>query len=299
MALRMQRLTCSIGEPATFWFTEEVAAFVAGISWFSLTYGNTDHEVYQMELSLNYTSDANQITVTPQATMQDGSGHSLNTTESTVTITVLAWTGTLPNTVAIGQVLGLTSGDEGPSGGIPVPGSPVQIGQAILSGFNLQYSSQHNVLHVSAGASPMVGSSLGYISASAAMRDGSGNNAQTATIDGQLLMASASVPGFVTATATSAPGNQAAVQVPVTMPDAKKLTGAAVFLTSFTVAYPGSGDHYVKTIGAGVTDWCVSNVNVVTLSNLSAFMQDNSGHTEDDSSSSAQVVVIGILEEKQ
>src|SRR3954447_24730660 len=99
MALITQRLTCSLTESATFYFDEEVVGSIVGISRFSLTFGNTDHEILQVRLALQVTLEGNVITVTPQATMEDASGNHANRSESSVTIVILAWTGSVPSAV--------------------------------------------------------------------------------------------------------------------------------------------------------------------------------------------------------
>src|SRR5690348_3768197 len=130
MALLTQRLTTPVGRTVQFGFGEDVAAHLVGISRFELTYGTStgDHWVREVKLSLSHGSTGNQVSVTVNASMDDNTGHSLDTVDSLVTITVLAWTGSQPDTLAFGPVLGLSNGNEGPSGGINAPGSgtPIQ-----------------------------------------------------------------------------------------------------------------------------------------------------------------------------
>lgn len=295
MALVTQRIITPVGRTVQFGFGESVAAYLVGISRFVLTYGivSGGHWVEQVKLSLSHSATGSQVSVTANASMSDKSGHTLDAGDSLVTITVLAWTGSQPDTLALGPVLGLPSGSAGPSGGIGVPGSGTPIQAALLSGFDLSFgSTDREVYSMSAVASATVSGSTGLVQASAGMSDSSGNSASTATIDGWLLLASTSAPGLVAQPLQPQTTNE--VQVNLQVPQGQRLVDAAVFLTGFQVQYPDT-NHYVLMVGAGALDWCISGDSTVLLSGASSFIYDTSGNRQDDSNSSASLLVVGVL----
>src|SRR3954452_18865531 len=262
MALITRRLTCSFNESVTFYFDQPVTQSIVGISRFSLSFGNADHEMLRVSLSLQVTPESNNISVTPQASMEDSSGHELDETASTITIVILAWTGVSPGTIAVGQGSALPNSEQGPSNGVQGPGT-VLIAQALLTGFNFVYDAQHWVLQIGAAAAPSSNGELGYIQATASMKDSSGSTASTATINGTLLLASNSAPGLVVDTKKT-PNTTGLVPVPLSaLPANYVLTDAAVFLSGFQVTYRDSGDHWVMTFGAGVTDWAITAADTV------------------------------------
>lgn len=295
MALVTQRLTTPVNRQVQFGFGETVASYLVGVSRFELTYGEDtgDHWVQQATLTLTHSSTGTQVSVTANASMNDCSSHSLDTADSLVTITVLAWTGSQPDTLAIGPVTGLPNGSEGPAGGIAVPGTSTPIQAALMSGFDLSYgSSDKEVYKVAAGVSATVSVNAGYVLARGAMTDSSGNNASTATVDGWLLLASTAAPGMVVQTGQHQTANQ--VRVTFQLPQGQRLVDAAVFLTGFQAQYSGT-NYWVLSVGAGVLDWCISSDDTVLLSNARAILCDKSDHAQDDSNSFAQWLVIGIL----
>ncbi|MDT7950752.1 MAG: hypothetical protein RQ966_04530 [Acetobacteraceae bacterium] len=292
MALLTQRFTTPLGRACTFGFPDPVVGCLVGLSRFSLTFGSTDHMIKEIHLSTQVAQDGKAVTVTVNASMQDTSGHQIDLAESTATITVLAWTNEMPVTLAVGGVTGLVNGSRGPSSGIATPGGSV-ISQAVLSGFHLDYGDKHDVLSVNAQASTSINGSLGYVNAAAGMQDASGHSAPNPTIDGTLLLASVQAPGLVVGTLQTQTRNPA--NVTLSVPSGYILADAAVMLSGFTVQYPGTGDHWIKTIGAGALGCSISGANVVTLSDARAFMSDNSGHRQDDANSNVSLVVIGIL----
>ena len=292
MTMYSRRVVTPLNRTVSFFFETEIVSYLAGIAYFEITYGKTDHLLKEVHLSTKWEHPSgNIILVTVEADIKDDSGDDIDSQDSLATVVVLAWD-TLPSTVAFGSVTGLANGQTGPGGGIPITGPPV-ISVAFLSGFDLSYQDDNWIKSASAGAalgSPT--SNLGYITASAAMADSSGHNATTATVDGWLLAASVADPGFAVIEQADLQ-TQNPVTVRFSVPAGQAVVDGAVLLQNFSVQYPVS-NNWIKTLGAGAMDWSIDG-NAITLTNARAFMWDNSGHYQDDNNSNASLVVVAVL----
>jgi len=306
MAFTVQYQTVQANGSAIFNIPGSVSSYIVGISNFSFTFGNTDHHVQQLSLSLGLpgqpmsTADQTQIPVQVQATLSDASGHMIDSAQSSVTVAILAWTG-----AASAQVmLESATVNNNQNTSIPVPtGTPVSGLQSIVSGFDLAYPSgvDHDVQAVGIGISAL-SQTQGFASlgGNASMNDASGNycngsGGTTATVTGSLLATSLSSPGLVMQALLQQQTNDVSVNLGTTLAD------AVVLITGFQLQYPGSVDHWIKTIGAGPTSYKlwggppVSPYNAnVEIFNAQALMSDNSGHSQDNTASNVSLVVIGV-----
>lgn len=304
MAFTVQYQTVPANGSAIFNFPGSVSSYIVGISNFSFTFGNTDHHVQQMSLSLGLpgqpasTADQTQIPVSVNATLSDASGHTIDSEQSSVTVAILAWTGAANPQV----MLESATVNNGQSSNVPVPtGTSVSGLQPLVSGFELAYPSgvDHDVQFVGIGisASPQ-NPGFASLNGTASMNDASGNYANgsgdtTATVTGSLLATSLSSPGLLTQILLSQQTNN-----PVNVNFGTQLADAIALITSFRLQYPGNTDHWVKTVGAGATGLFVAPSGppseYVQFNNVQALMSDNSGHSQDNTASNVSLVVIGI-----
>lgn len=288
MSLEMQSQNVAVnGGSTTFTFNDDIQQFLAGIASFSLSYGDDDHYVEQISITLNANKPSSKIvTVGANAILKDASGHSIDLNNSYVTVSVIAWTGSSQPAVLLSSPYTVQNGNQ--SGNIPLPGSSDTILQAVLQGLYLNYSAtDHEVSAVSAAVGASQNQNQGFISASAFMFDASGNEAVNPTATSALIATTLPDPGFVVATFQGQSAD--AVSIPMPAP----ITAAVSFLTGFQAKYPSS-DHYIQTIGAGPNVTNVSDPNHARTSGVWAWMNDINGHSQDSNSSFASIVVVGL-----
>jgi hypothetical protein len=290
-----QSQTFQPNSSADFIFPNQVTQYLAGVASFQFSYGVIDHKVQQFGLSLastsSYDSTANQSTVRVTATgiLSDASGNTLNADASYVTVSVLAWTGIANPDLVLSASYTAASG--GQSSNINLPGSLLPLLNAGLSGFNLNYGSDdYHVGSIMAQVAPGQNGSQGFLTAQAYMRDASGDQAQNPTASGVLLANTATNSGLVIQPYTRQDvGEQ---NIPMGVP----LSSAMALLTGFQVQFPDGDDHHVLKIGAG-PDACYVNPNDSTrvlTSGVWAWMSDQHQTGQDNTKSSASILVIGI-----
>jgi len=290
--IEIQSQNVKLNGTTQFNFTGSVAQYLAGIASFQLQFEREeDHHVEQMSIQLQTNKpSSNQVTVEAIVVLQDDSGHSIDTTASYVTVTVIASSSSFSSGLLLSPSYTVSS--PGDSTGITLPGPTDPILQSVLGGFYLSFgSTDHEIAQVEASVGVGQNSNAGYLKVTADMNDASGNHAVDPTASGALIATSLSDPGFVVASYT---GQHSGEQTPA-IPMGATITGAVSFLTRFHVQYPGSSDHHVRTIGAGPDQTTVDsgdNTKAQT-SGVQAWMSDASGNTEDDTNSYASIVVVG------
>lgn len=287
MSLEMQSQNVAVnGGSTTFTFDDDIQQFLAGIASFSLTYGDDDHYVEQISITLNANKPSSKIlTVGATAILKDASGHNIDLSNSYVTVSIIAWTGANTTDVLLSPPYTIQNGNQ--VGDIPLPGSSDPILQAVLQGLYLNYSAtDHEVSAISASVGASQNQNQGVISASASMFDASGNEAVDPTATGALIATKNPNPGFIVATYQGQSGD--AVSIPMSAP----VVDAVSFLTGFQAKYPSS-DHYIQTIGAGPNVTKADGTDQVRTSGVWAWMNDINGHSQ-GSDSFASIVVVGL-----
>lgn len=249
----------------TFNFENPIESHVVGISYWEFEYDDSgQHHVLSMVLSLGTTQPNNQqLDVTVTAHMDDDSGNSLDDGDSWVTVTCIAVTQAADTNVKLANDTGISNG--GSSDPFPVPGGTLNIKQAFLSGFEVAYDGgDHEVEEVQLSAGINVVDLNATITASASMKDSSGNSADTTTIDGGLVVSNVTEAGLL---ARSLPDQQSSGSVatrwaPGTAADWSASGGALTYTgadedsltwadtAAGTYAVQSSAADYVKTTGA-------------------------------------------------
>lgn len=276
-----------------FNFDDDISQYAVGISSFNFTY-TEDHHVQQLSLSLTVNQTGpQQISVTVNGVLSDASGHTIDVTNSYVTVVVVAWTGAATTTNLLSAAFAVGPDSQSPS--INLPDSNLSVLQAGMAGFYFAYpGTDHHVLGVTAAVGSKHVGSQGYIDAQAVnMWDDSGNNAQNPTATGFLIASSDPKPSFVVKPYTAQDYTQQ------TIPMGMLLSDAIVLLTSFQVQFPDNDDHQIRNIGAGPNTWKVATddktqLSSVVSSGVWAWLGNDSGYNQDTSLSSASIVVIGI-----
>ena len=291
LEIQSQNVALTSGSVTTFNFDYDVTQYVAGIASFLLTFGDDDHHVEQMSISLQVNKPSSRsITVRAIPILNDASGNSINLGDSYVTVAVLAWTGTPTTAIVLSPQYTIGSGES--SSNIPLQGGSNPTLQAVCCGFNLTYGDDdHEVAYVQASVGAGASGNQGYITASASMNDSSGNRASDPTAIGALIATSPQNAGIVVVPYSAQ--NEAPATISMGYPVSK----AVSLLTGFQVRFPSNDDHHIRTIGAGPNDTQVNyldNTQVVT-SGVWAWMYDDSDNNQDDNASFADIVVIGLL----
>jgi len=285
------------GNLIQFNFNKTVIAYTVGITAFRLSYGsNDDHWVQNLVIKISGgvnespVAVPNQVGVTVTMELQDSSGHSIDPSNSVVWPMCIAITDSAQVNTNMSNVYGI-SNNSYQTVSLPNSQSGYSVANSFLSGFNLSYNNgDHQVLLAQAGCglSPNYSTSSGQLSASAAMQDAKGNKVDVATIDAGYIASAYSSPGFGVGEAS----NQTDNSLPVAINGLTSVSQAVVLIKNWRVQY--NSVHNVQTLQVGSWGDLVFSDNTVTLPNLSAKLSDNSGHVQDDSSSSCDVLVVGL-----
>lgn len=299
MPLQFQKQTLNRDDQAEFEFDAPIASYLVGISRFYLTYGSEDHHVKRISVGLTANKSGSQrVSVTPTLILSDSSGNVIDTADSVVDVVVLAWTGASPGSLVLASQDSIPS--NGRSNPIALPDSNLAINQAVLTGFDLAYSgSDHHVDSAYAAVGAISEGTDGSITGKADMADKSGNRAGSPTFNGGLIAASEDDLGFVLATLDNqqlTKGTKTVDFTDLVPPGTANLKSATALITRFAVEFATSSDHHVKSLGAGC-DNCffdAQNLLKVVVQNPYALIRDDSNHSQDNSKSSVDLLVVGI-----
>lgn len=280
------------GGTTTFTFNNIVNQYLAGIASFQLSYGSEDHNVEEMSIKLQTNQPSSkEVTVEAVVVLQDDSGHSIDTTASYVTVTVIATSTGAGSNILLSPSYPVSS--PGQSAGIQLPGMNNPILQSVLAGFDLSFgTTDHQIAQVGATVGAQANANNGYISVTADMNDASGNHAVDHGASGALIATPLTDPGFVIVQYKA----QSELQM-TSISMGTNITGAVSFLTGFHVQYPDSNNHHIRAIGAGPDQTGVypgDNTKAQT-NGVWAWMYDDSDNTQDNSpgTSFASIVVVG------
>lgn len=286
MPIAVQSQLTTTNRDVTFTFQEDVVAYVVGVAWWSFTFGaDEDHHVRRLSLSLqNNKNGTRQVTTRPIATLSDDSGNRIDDQLSQVRLCCVAVTRAQDSAVGLASATGIPSGGTSPP--ISLPGTSLAVSSAFLSGFSLVHGDDHHVQSLKTSAGFLQQGNVGFVASTAEMVDTSGHDAD-GTIDGGLVTALASETGLVVRGVYNL---QTTGTQPVDM--GVELREAAVLLQSLVATF-GSKDHHVRSIGGGCRDWHVDG-DTVSLESPRAFVDDASGHDENDEQSGVSLVLVGI-----
>lgn len=287
IALKYQK-NVKTNTTGTFDFgSDSVVAYCVGILYWNLSFGGDDHHVKTMSIQLNTNQPTtSQVTFTVNAVLQDDSGHTIDNSNSSVSVAIVANTTSRDSNFAFANANSINNGSQ--SGPIALPSSSLSIGSAFLSGLDLSYGSDdHHVKTVQTTAGFNYNGSNGEITSQAQMIDDSGNNASTASINGGLVAASSNASGLLVRAATDKQTTSA-----FDVEFGQQLKDSVPLLQNLLVSF-GGDDHHVKSIGGGCTGW-KTNGSKVTMDNAMAFISDDSGNTQNNSDSKVSMIVLGI-----
>ncbi|MFP8966583.1 hypothetical protein ACKC9G_08415 [Pokkaliibacter sp. CJK22405] len=290
MPISIKTQTTAPNRNVTFDFDDSVLAYVVGVSYWDFSFGNDDHHVKELALSIQSNKPTTrQVTAQVTAKLDDDTGHGINSGASTIHVTCIAVTGSQDANVALVNEDGIASGSESPA--FPLPSNSLSIGAAFLSGWDLKQNADHHVKTFSTSAGLAQSGSMGQITGQAHMIDTSGNFA-SGWINGGALTAATTENGIFAKAQTN---KQTDASFAVDFTDelqGKTIKEAAVLLQSLTVTF-GSDDHHVQTIGGGCSGWQTEGT-AVNLDNARAFITDDSGHKQNNNDSNVSVMVVVI-----
>jgi hypothetical protein len=286
MPVQMQHQTTKPNDTVIFNFDDTVLDYMVGIAYWSFTFGDSDHHVNTVQLSISSSKPTGrEIHCSVFGKLQDHSGHHIDEQASSVTVVCVAQVGGVDENVVLANVTGIADG--GISRAIQLPSGGAVSNAVGLSGFNLSYKGgdDHHVREIQASVGfERAGTNLGHFTGHASLSDNSGHHAAHASVNGSLVSASA-LQGEVLSDQTSR--QQTKGEVYVDFP--QNLLRAVAMIKDMTMRF--SGDHHIQTVGAGCTGWTVSGSGV-TLRSPRAFMSDKSGNHQVDEDSHVTMTVI-------
>ena len=284
MPLQIQSAQLKPGATTTFNFSDQITQRVVGVSSFTLSYGNTDHHVETVAVSLSVNQSGPSLSVTAHGTMVDGSGHNLDPNSSYINVVALAWVGVDDSNLKLGNVAGIANGGSGSS--ITIPGTDPNVLQSALAGYYLSYgSTDHHMETVSAALNTTLSGNSAIITGSVYMNDESGNSTSGTADAGLVANCDPSLGNFVQPTNSLQNNTQ-------------KLTFAKTYgtytplLSGFKAQFRDNSDHHVKSFSASVSVQSVDGASVTVTG--AAKLTDNSGHVQDDDVSNITAFVVGI-----
>jgi hypothetical protein len=268
----------------TFTFSDTIAQPLVGISGYQLSFGETtDHHLQTLCISLATNKSGSVLQVTPNAILRDGSGNNLDPSNSWIAIIAMAWVGSAEPDLEFACANNIADGYN--SSDIAIPCTNPSTLQAVLTGFNLSFGSgDHHFQSYLCAAGSLRNGGNAAISGSAALLDGSGNIAPTATINGGLIAncdASLDLQFYYVESLQDTTAMCAFT---------KRVTAFQPFLTSVQAAFSGS-DHHLKTLSAYLKISGQEGLNVTVTGG--AYVTDNSGNHQNDSLSRVSGFVIG------
>ena len=234
MGFEVQTQTIHFNSSYTFTFANPIQQYVAGISGFCISYGGGNYfGVQTMSVGLNVIGmSGNMITVKPIILMWDGGGSQGG--DSTVTVTVVAYTGATNNP----NLLLITDTQNNP---IALPSTPLTT-IPVLNGFSLSYADNvaHYVSYLQAGIGLIQNGNNMSVTGHGCMFDSTNHYANPATVNGGLIVNCD--PSLTTLTAQSFVGidNGASFNFPC----------QALFLTGFFYFFQ---DNQISEIVASVS----------------------------------------------
>ena len=276
MALEIQTKQINVNASSEFTFTNTIQEFLIGISRFRLSYGDSDHWVKTVSLSLNQQQpDSNTISVQVLGNLSDGSGNTIDTSDSFAIVVVVAWTGTADHTLL------LANGDANTV--FTLPSSSTTILSSILAGFDLAYDTDHYIAQINVSTINVSrNGNTATLSATESMTDRDGNWASTATFNAGLIASSSSSPGFEVKATSNVYNN---TNQSFTFNSA--WTNVQAMITGFNVEYSNNEGHWLKEIEVNL--YCDSVSTVYAVSS----MCDNSGNVQSSEDSFVNGIVIG------
>ena len=276
MALEIQTKQINVNDSYNFTFTNTVQECLIGIRYFKLTYGDSDHWVKTVSLGLNQQQpDSNTISVQVLGNLSDGSGNTIDTSDSSAIVVVVAWTGTADHTLL------LANGDAGTV--YTLPSSSPTILSPILAGFDLAYDTDHYVAQINVSTINVSrNGDTATLSATENMTDRDGNWASTATFNAGLIASSSSSPGFEVKATSNVYNN---TNQSFTFNSA--WTNFQAMITGFNVEYSNNEGHWLKEIEVNL--YCDSVNTVYAVSS----MCDNDGNLQSNDNSFVTGIVIG------
>lgn len=289
MAIEVKSTSINLNQTAKFVFDRPVLSNVIGISFFSMTYGNNDHHIKKISLSIQPSWSNNEVQASVTAQLVDDSGNLIDKADSVVGLVCIANTDAADNNLALATVDGILTGTQSPD--ITLPGNSLKFAQPGVAGFALAFADgDHHLRQLLVSLGFANHGNTGRISADAAMVDSSGHSASTESADAILVAGNYAETGVEMVMLTNQQTSS-----PQTVGFSKPLSQAVVLVNGFTVTFKGK-DHHVKTIGAGCSGWTLNGTDTskVMLNDARAFVSDNSGNTQDDQASFVNLVIVGI-----
>lgn len=309
MSLEAQRKRTFLWELSSssplYTFSGSINQMLYGLSGFSLSFPNhKGHNVGTMQVSTGTSRpSSSQVQLDPTLTLVDNGGNNADPNSSYVDYTVLAWIGS-NNSVATLANSGLLA--SGSTYQPPLASTnPMATYAPVFAGFKAAYSGGDNQVMTVQG-SVTANSNSGLLTLNAAMFDNKHNHDATCTVDGGLVAAFVSAPGFLIKTMN----NQQTLDTVTcdfssALQPGQTLAACAALLTSFAVNYSGGNAHDVNTIRIGLqgsdndgAPYVSDDGKSVKLPGPKATMWDEgwpTNHTQDDDTSYVDLAVIGIL----
>ena len=295
MAIEIQSQSCQPSQTIQFTFQQAVQNWVVGLGSFKLTYDpGANHWVQTLSISLQTnlpmlaSVGSNVLEVTVQAQLMDHSGHTVNITNSLITVVCVAVTGSSDPETLLANIAGVTPQEAQPAS---LPGiQPVGFSAltTCLSGLDLSYdTTDHRFQGATAGSGINTqANGTGLVNATANIWDGSGNQAVTASIDAGVLASINDTPPFMLQLVRAQEGLNVP---PLSFPSAVGAVGALI--QGFNVQY-ASDDHVVANIVVGCTSATASGPTVNLT--CSASTTNGEGTFQTDHLSYVNVLVVAV-----
>lgn len=221
---------------------ENILSYIVGFSKLTLTYGDDDHHVREINIRIESELSGNQsIAVTPKAVINDDSGHSIDE-NAMIGISVAAIAGSrIPN---IKMATGVSRGE------VINMGSSAVFAFPALTRSELRYvDDDHHLAEYTASVSlSNVGGDSFKLSGGSMMKDDGSNRADGEKEEGSVIISTVDGTAYGMAYSTLY-SKDAGKEDFIFDPDAYNY---AFFVNDYNVEYEDGDDHHVKTIEIGI-----------------------------------------------
>lgn len=272
-----------------FDFQDNVLDYVVGITYWKFSFGNADHKVEKISLSVATNQpQSRRVSATLTGELRDSDDKTIEASSSIVNLSCIAIVGSPNNNFALANANGIANGSQ--SGGISLPSSSLKLQSSFLSGFLLDFGggNDHEIKKIEMAAGLHRDGNVGHITSKAEMNDDSGHTSSSNSIDGGLIAIDSNGTGLLTKTLTNKQESSA-----ITRSFNTPLSGATALIQSCTVTFGSGDDEKVKSVGAGSSEIEVTDNGTVILKNgAKAFIEDESGNTQDDKNSHVTMILV-------
>ncbi len=275
-----------------FSFSGAVQKSCVGFSKFYFTYPDNDSKkVQQISLDLQTTvNGSDTVSVDVQATLQNNGSERIDNSSSYVNVVSMALTETNDPVVVMQNVNNVN--DSAPAT-VETYGTGAYGEGLFLSGFDMSFNgTDHELYRVSASVYGTAGNNTEEIEGTATMENSKGDSNDVGTINAGFIDTPSTANYYAVYSLGNFSNNSTATVDG--FPSGYDWSNCQVVISKFQAGYENK-QHKVTYLGAGVDSWSYDEeTNTLTLTNVGAWIGNNTAKEDDDDESYCSVTLYAI-----